>query len=927
MRSTASSGNHARDLALLLPLVAFLFYAATAPGLARGDAAGVYVTAAALIERGTGAIDGWTGPLAPPAGAAPGQGDSATNSSHGPLAYAGGHYFHATPPGPAVMAAPIYALGTLVSPFAGPLAPVLLVALFGPLAGAVGVAGVVRLLRRANNGSRIGPFTAAAAIAALWPLSGAWTAPLAASVLGIWLWPLLLGAVRSRERSLQAALVLGLGLGAFASLDYGAGALALLALVTVAWSRRRDTRAVVLLLLAAALPLGLLALYQAVSFGRPWGLAFRLAVDPAARSWTRLVTPAALVALLGPVLWYALGPGRDGWARWSRALAPIVVASLGTLIVALRGYTATVSPLNWREPALWVAVLVVAALLALAAWSWTRRVLPGALAMLLTVMIATWLGSSPAVARATVPVAPEQYLAPFAIQATDGPRLLWVPSSGSRADPGGDLRLPAGGNATSPWVDVTPGVSYTLTGSVSAPVSAIFRWEDVSRRPLVQHAGLWRAGEQSASFAAPPGAAGLRIEFAAQDQRVRIGHVSLAVAHGVRIEPFPDYARAALAFSYDWESAMGGLIHTRSAPSAGEGPGGTLTAGGVPSVAEAEERGLLMRDGARYLATIFKRDGIHATFYATGYDLLDGNPSCERFLGDPYYKDADLAHGWGSDYWRTHPWYSFDPCTTERDAPAWYFASETRELAADGHEIGSHTFGHLYVRGVTPDELAADLKLWIDAARRLGLPAASTFAFPWTSSNSLDARFWSVFERVGLTVLTRMYQPLAHPFELDRVPGFPKLSIFPDQYLPSTPVAERRAFGGIDETLARRGYFSLWAHPDEVMRQDGPRVWSETIAYAAAKRADGLWIAPVGHIAGYGIATRDVQTTALPVGGGTLITVRNGSTTRLDGVTLSLSAPVKGAQFDGRATADMRGSRLRLPSLAPGATVTVLVAR
>lgn len=923
MRFTASSGKYGRAMTLLLPVIALLLYAATAPGIARGPAAGVYVTAAALVERNAGAIDGWVDALAPRAG---GAGRSA--STYGPVAYAGGHYYYAAPPGPALLAAPVYAVGAVLAPVAGPLAPAWLVALLGPLAAALGVAGVGRLLARDDGQARHWPLVGAAAIAALWPFSAALTAPVVLAVLGIWLWPGLLAAWRTDVPAARTAVLLGLGLGALGLLDYAAGVVGVLLALTVGWSWRRHARAATSFVIALAAPLAILALYQTAAFGRPWGLAFRLAVDPAARSWLRLASPAVLALLVAPVLHLALRGRPGGWMHGRGIVVPGAVVLAGAAAMALRGPVATIVPLDWRAPAVQGAVALTA-LVALAGSTWARgasRRARGALVALGIVVLAT---AVPAVAtsRPAGSATPTNYLAPFAIAASDGPRQLWTTTSNATADPGSPLRLVAGANATSPWIDAAPGTAYALTATANAPVTVIYRWEDETRQPVLQHAVRWTAGVRTATFAAPARAAGLRIEFGAGADPVEVGDAVLAVAAGVRVEPFPNYAQAALAFSYDWESAMGGLIHTRSTPSAGEGAGGSLGADGAPSIAEAEQRGLLMREGALYLAALFKQHDLRATYYATGYNLLDGNPSCERFLGNPTYENADQAHGWGSDYWRTHPWYSLDPCSTESAEPAWYFGAETRQLAAQGHEIGSHTFGHLYVRGVTPAELAADLDQWLRSARDIGLPTTPTFAFPWTSSNSLDARFWAVFEQLGIRVLTRFYQPLAHPFELDRVPGFPSLAIFPDQYLPSTTGAERAALGGIDDVLARRGYFSLWTHPDEVMRQDGPRIWADTIAYAASKRSSGLWISPVGEIAGYGMATRELQVTAVPVGGATQVVITNGSARRLDGVTLSVPDAVTTVELDGRVATDRRGNQVRLPALEPGAVTTVVVGR
>src|SRR5205807_685037 len=148
---------------LALPVAAFLLYALTSPGLARGDAVGVYLTAGALVERARPAIDGAIAalaPVAPGADAGPAAyGPLAYAAGHyyhtappgpaayGPLAYAAGHYYHTAPPGPALVAAPGYALGLALAPLLGPDAPALFVLLLGPLLGALAVAGLPRLPR------------------------------------------------------------------------------------------------------------------------------------------------------------------------------------------------------------------------------------------------------------------------------------------------------------------------------------------------------------------------------------------------------------------------------------------------------------------------------------------------------------------------------------------------------------------------------------------------------------------------------------------------------------------------------------------------------------------------------------------------------------------------------------------------------------
>jgi len=210
---------------------------------------------------------------------------------------------------------------------------------------------------------------------------------------------------------------------------------------------------------------------------------------------------------------------------------------------------------------------------------------------------------------------------------------------------------------------------------------------------------------------------------------------------GVYIEQFPNGTQGAIAFSFDWESAMGGAVH--SLGMAGHDPVG------------AAEHGMEMRQGADWLRDLFARHGITATFYATGYNLLDGNTERRTFAGDPVYEWASPRNGWASDWWLTHKWYGDDPYGTYQSNPAWYFGDQTRELLRAGHEIAPHTFGHLYVRGTKLQELATDMDEWLSAAKSQGVPPPTTFAFPWRSSNSLTADFYKILWDRGMRAVTR----------------------------------------------------------------------------------------------------------------------------------------------------------------------------
>ena len=155
--------------------------------------------------------------------------------------------------------------------------------------------------------------------------------------------------------------------------------------------------------------------------------------------------------------------------------------------------------------------------------------------------------------------------------------------------------------------------------------------------------------------------------------------------------PWPNGAQAALAFSFDWESAMGGLDPLQGASTTYDA---TPCTGAGWRCARAPTSCWPVRQPT-----------IRATFYATGYNLLDGNTERRQFAGNPTYNWAGRSGAGRPTYWTTHPWYGDDPYGTVQSDPAWYFGDQTDALHAAGHEIGSHTFGHLYVRGATPQEL------------------------------------------------------------------------------------------------------------------------------------------------------------------------------------------------------------------------------
>lgn len=505
-----------------------------------------------------------------------------------------------------------------------------------------------------------------------------------------------------------------------------------------------------------------------------------------------------------------------------------------------------------------------------------------------------------------------------------------TPESGGRS-----LRLTGSASyVRSSHIAIRPQKSYRL--SLQALTDAqrpnrlqvAFLWEDTRRQVIVRHETPWMEVPArqwrllTFEVTAPDQAVGLTVRLQpAGDDPVYLDDVYLS-EEGVRLEPFPDYARAALAFTLDWETAMGGLIHSRSDD------------GYDPTT--AEERGMAMRQGTDNLLDLFARYDVRATWFASGYSLLPGNPKGQTFSGDPTYPWASVANGWPNDRWLTRPWFADDPQGTAASHPAWYFGDLVPALLAAGQDIQSHTFGHLYLGHASPTDLRTDLAQWNVAAQAIGVPPARVLAFPWGASLGMSDASYTALEELGYIAVTRTYHapqgrsqywilPPGDLFHMRTVPGHPHLWAFPDHYFPAKAEDVPAAKAAIDRVLALRGVTSLWAHSEEAASPERLAAWEEVVAYAAGRRDQGLWIAPLTEIVQFHNALDQVRVSAAPRGNDLEVTVHNCSDLALAGLTLTLPKPVRQVHLEGETYNDFRQDRLRLPRLEPGRQVTLQI--
>ena len=490
-----------------------------------------------------------------------------------------------------------------------------------------------------------------------------------------------------------------------------------------------------------------------------------------------------------------------------------------------------------------------------------------------------------------------------------------MPAGWSAAAPGVELRGSAGkgfdynndgralqligiGNyVQTPPITVQPSARYCFTGRAltdSAKRSAtrlrlIFDWRDAQNRPIGVNMTDWQAvvlwqpeappddwSAITGAFEAPADATMLLVQIQpASDDRVYLDamHVQRTtddqrpttaaqplplsvVDHRspIAIAPWPNGYRAALSFSFDWETAMGGLIHSRSDdPNSTENP---------------QARGLRMREGITTTLRLFQPLGIRATYYANGYNFLLGNPERRQFMNNPTFAWASKANGWPTNTWTTTPWFAKDPYGAIQSDRSWYFGDLIAPLQRAQQDIQSHTFSHFSGGDATTADWQRDLQTWRTVAAERNVPPARSLAFPWSRSNGMSYADWDALEAAGITSVTRTsWNPKQPQYRIVSaadphcrpIPGHERILACPDFYLHSQETAAQ-ALKLLDHAIAVSGTIDLWAHTEEVTSPEQIAAWGQVVRYAAQQRDAGtLWIAPLAEIADWQAAVAEVS--------------------------------------------------------------------
>jgi len=260
------------------------------------------------------------------------------------------------------------------------------------------------------------------------------------------------------------------------------------------------------------------------------------------------------------------------------------------------------------------------------------------------------------------------------------------------------------------------------------------------------------------------------------------------------------------------------------------------------SPAEFEAKNGQLRDVIRRLLALLDRYKVAATWALVGHLFLD---SCER--GADGRAHPELAR---PNYdWYPYDWYRQDPCTDLATDPLWYGADvvELVRSASTGHEIGSHSFGHIVFGdpGCPPAAARDDTEAWLAAAQGRGVQGTS-FVFPRNRIGHLDIIAAAGFRcyrgyrmpakrRVPDRAADAMREVLGAPARaswpstdasgLLEIPGTMPFLVPSGRLRRWVSVDARvaKAKGGIRRAVRQRAVFHMWFHPMDLAQESEER--------------------------------------------------------------------------------------------------------
>lgn len=283
------------------------------------------------------------------------------------------------------------------------------------------------------------------------------------------------------------------------------------------------------------------------------------------------------------------------------------------------------------------------------------------------------------------------------------------------------------------------------------------------------------------------------------------------------------------------------------------------------SVGELEAQSSEEREQIKRLLALLDRYKIPATWAMVGHLMLD---SCVCDQGGHAHADISPRPRFS---WFPQDWFCFDPCTKASLAPSWYAVDILDWIRGTQvqHEIGSHSFAHIYYGDpeCTLSVAQADLQAAVEAAAKNNVVLKS-FVFPRNQVGHLP-----LLKSCGLRSYRGAMPPALIPWVngplrrvtnlLDQLFALPPKQVRAEEVLPGLwnipgnhfymardgirkyiPVASRVRKGkrGIDRAVKTGQLYHLWFHPFN-LNFDSDLMLSgleEIFSYAHELREKGL---------------------------------------------------------------------------------------
>jgi len=308
------------------------------------------------------------------------------------------------------------------------------------------------------------------------------------------------------------------------------------------------------------------------------------------------------------------------------------------------------------------------------------------------------------------------------------------------------------------------------------------------------------------------------------------------------------------------------------------------------STSVLDAQSLEERHHIKSLLALLDRYDIPATWAMVGHLMLD---SCTRDQEGQAHVEVSPHPRYS---WFARDWFCFDPCTRASLASSWYAPDivDWIRAAKVRHEIGSHSFAHIYYgdRECTSLVARADLQAAVDAAAQKGM-VLNSFVFPRDQVGHLPLLKSLGFQsyRGAMPALipgaTRALRRVANL--LDQLCARPPKPVKAEEALPGfwnipgnhffmgrdgirkyIPIASRVRKGkkGIDNAVKTGQLYHLWFHPFN-LNTDSDAMFSgleQIFSYASRMREEGrLNILTMEEYAGH-LEKEKKESSAAPFG-------------------------------------------------------------